>query len=58
MPAISRAGRGHGPLLQKIAELQSEQIYDNHYNIKTMGILFAFIAINLNWSIGGTISSS
>jgi hypothetical protein len=32
MPAISRTGRGHGPLLQKIAELQSEQIYDNHSN--------------------------
>jgi hypothetical protein len=32
MPAISRTCRGHGPLLQKIADHQSEQIYDNHYN--------------------------
>jgi hypothetical protein len=31
MPAISRTCRGHGPLLQKIADYQSEQNYDNHY---------------------------
>jgi hypothetical protein len=42
MPAISRTGRGHGPLLQKIAELQSEQIYDNHYNQESLCILLPY----------------
>jgi hypothetical protein len=34
MPAISYTGRGHGPLLQKIAEHPSEQIYGSHSNYR------------------------